>query len=52
MLLDANPLEDIRATRAIHAVVLRGNVYDRRRLDALLAQTRAKVAAWNAGASQ
>lgn len=52
VLLDANPLEDIRATRAIHAVVLRGNVYDRRRLDALLAQTRAKVAAWNAGASQ
>ncbi|MNT68327.1 hypothetical protein D3C72_2065530 [compost metagenome] len=46
MLLDGNPLQDINATRAIDTVVLRGQVYDRKALDALLAQTRAKVAAW------
>ncbi len=46
VLLDGNPLQDINATRAIDTVVLRGQVYDRKALDALLAQTRAKVAAW------
>ncbi|MGV2497357.1 amidohydrolase family protein [Pelagerythrobacter aerophilus] len=51
-LLDRNPLEDINATRAIHAVVLRGSVYDRAALDAMLADTRAEVAAWNAQAAQ
>ncbi len=50
VLLDANPLEDIAATRAIHAVVQRGQVYDRAALDAMLAQVRAKVAAWDAAA--
>ncbi|ATQ43646.1 amidohydrolase family protein [Caulobacter mirabilis] len=50
VLLDRNPLEDIGATRAIHAVVLRGALQDRAALDALLAQARAKVAAWNAEA--
>lgn len=48
VLLTRNPLEDITATRAIDAVVLRGHVYDRKALDALLAQSRAKVAAWRA----
>jgi imidazolonepropionase-like amidohydrolase len=52
VLLDANPLQDIQATRAIHAVVLRGHVYDRKALDALLAQTRARVAAWQQAADQ
>lgn len=52
VLLDRNPLEDINATRAIHAVVLRGSVYDRAALDAMLADTRAKVTAWNAQAAQ
>jgi len=51
VLLDRNPLEDINATRAIDTVVLRGRVYDRAALDALLAQTRAKVAGWNAEAA-
>ncbi|WP_282296429.1 amidohydrolase family protein [Stenotrophomonas sp. PS02289] len=46
VLLDANPLEDISATRQIATVVMRGHVYDRKALDALLAQTRDKVAAW------
>jgi imidazolonepropionase-like amidohydrolase len=50
VLLTRNPLEDINATRAIDTVVLRGHVYDRKALDALLAQTRARVAAWKAAA--
>lgn len=52
VLLDRNPLEDIRATRAIRAVILRGVIHDRAALDRLLAETRAKVAAWNAQASR
>jgi imidazolonepropionase-like amidohydrolase len=36
VLLDANPLEDIRATRRIHAVVANGRLFDRPALDALL----------------
>ena len=48
VVLDRNPLEDIRATRDIHAVILRGTLYERAALDQLLAATRAKVAAWNA----
>jgi imidazolonepropionase-like amidohydrolase len=47
VVLGRNPLEDIRATRDIHAVILRGTPYDRTALDQLLAVTRAKVAAWN-----
>ena len=48
VLLDKNPLDDINATRAIHAVMLRGTLHDRAALDKLLADARAKVAAWNA----
>lgn len=44
VLLDRNPLEDIRTTRAIKAVVLKGAYLDRAALDALLAQTAAKAA--------
>lgn len=47
VLLDRNPLEDIAATRAIHAVVLRGRVFDRAALDKMLSDTRAQVAEWN-----
>ena len=36
VLLDANPLQDIAATRRINAVVLRGRVLDRNALDAML----------------
>ncbi|WP_369968827.1 amidohydrolase family protein [Stenotrophomonas rhizophila] len=50
VLLDANPLQDITATRRIDAVLLRGQVYYRKALDGLLQQTRAKVAAWQAAA--
>jgi len=36
VLLDANPLEDIRAIRGIHAVVANGRLFNREALDALL----------------
>lgn len=48
VLLDSNPLKDISATKAIRTVILRGTVLDRPKLDGLLAETRARVAAWNA----
>ncbi|MBS0416148.1 MAG: amidohydrolase family protein [Proteobacteria bacterium] len=48
VLLDANPLADINATRQIRLVVLRGVVFDRGRLDRILADARTKVAEWNA----
>jgi hypothetical protein len=37
VLLDANPLDDIRAVRRIHAVMMNGRYLDRPALDALLA---------------
>jgi imidazolonepropionase-like amidohydrolase len=37
VLLDRNPLEDIRNTRAISAVVMSGRLYDRAALDRMLA---------------
>lgn len=52
VLLDRNPLEDIAATRAIGKVVMRGQVFDRAALDTMLADTKAKVAAWNAEAAK
>ena len=47
VLLTKNPLGDIAATRAIDIVVMRGQVHDRAALDTMLADTTAKVAAWN-----
>jgi imidazolonepropionase-like amidohydrolase len=38
VLLDLNPLEDIRNTRNIHAVILHGKLLDRAALDQLLAE--------------
>jgi imidazolonepropionase-like amidohydrolase len=40
LILDANPLKDVSATRSIHAVVLRGKFLDRAALDGLLAEAR------------
>jgi imidazolonepropionase-like amidohydrolase len=37
VLLEANPLEDIRNTRKIRGVILRGRFLDRSKLDELLA---------------
>lgn len=51
VLLERNPLQDITATSSIDTVVLRGTVYDRAALDAMLAGIRAQVAIWNAEAS-
>lgn len=51
VLLDRNPLQDIEATRAIHAVILRGTLHDRAALDRMLTETRATVSAWNAQAA-
>jgi imidazolonepropionase-like amidohydrolase len=44
LILDANPLTDIAATRSIRSVVLKGRLYDRPALDAMLAEAR-KLAA-------
>jgi imidazolonepropionase-like amidohydrolase len=41
VLLDANPLDDIRNTRRIDSVVLDGTLFDRSRLDAMGAPRRA-----------
>lgn len=40
LILDADPLKDIAATRAIRAVILKGRLLDRAALDALLAAAR------------
>ena len=50
-LLDRNPLTDISATRAIRSVVLRGKLYGRAALDAMLTSARDQVATWNREAS-
>jgi imidazolonepropionase-like amidohydrolase len=42
LILDASPLNDIRATRAIRAVVLHGKLLDRTALNALLVEAKAK----------
>jgi hypothetical protein len=42
--LDANPLQDIGATRKIRSVISHGKVYDRAQLDKILADTKAWVA--------
>jgi len=44
LILDANPLNDINATRSIRGVVLYGKWMDRGALDALLAEAKAKAA--------
>ena len=44
LLLERNPLEDIRATRAIEGVVLHGGYLDRAALDALLHEARQSAA--------
>ncbi|MEN5267380.1 amidohydrolase family protein [Stenotrophomonas sepilia] len=40
VLLDGNPLHETASTRRVHAVLLAGHLYDRPRLDALLAYAR------------
>lgn len=43
LVLDANPLKSVKATRAINAVVLHGRLLDRAALDKLLEEARAKA---------
>jgi imidazolonepropionase-like amidohydrolase len=45
LILEANPLQDIAATRSIAAVVLRGRLLDRPALDGMLTDIRGRVAA-------
>lgn len=45
LLLDADPLDDIRNTTRIAAVILAGRVHDRAALDAMLSSVRQQVAA-------
>ena len=44
LLLDRNPLDDIAATRAIRAVVVKGQAFDRAALDAMLADVASRAA--------
>lgn len=48
VLLDADPLKDIAAIRRIDTVILRGEVHDRKALDAMLDDVRDRVAAMTA----
>jgi len=43
LILDANPLRSIKATRAINAVVLHGRLLDRAALDAMLTEAKRKA---------
>jgi imidazolonepropionase-like amidohydrolase len=45
VLLDGNPLDDIRNTRRIRAAILRGKLLDRTALDQLLAEVQSFAAA-------
>ena len=45
LILDANPLNDVKATRAIRGVIVHGKWLDRAALDALLADAKTKAAA-------
>jgi imidazolonepropionase-like amidohydrolase len=44
VLLDANPLDDVRATRRINAVIANGRLFDRHALDKLLRDVESKAA--------
>jgi imidazolonepropionase-like amidohydrolase len=51
VLLDKDPLADIHNTRSIQAVVLRGKLYPRAALDAMLAKAQTLTSSQDAGAS-
>lgn len=50
VLLDANPLHDIRHTERIRSVVFNGHLYDRAALDAIDAHVRAQARSWTVAA--
>ncbi len=47
LLLDANPLEDIRNTQRIAAVLFNGNLYDRVALDRIAAHVERQARSWS-----
>jgi imidazolonepropionase-like amidohydrolase len=47
LLLDANPLEDIRNTQRISAVIFNGNLYDREKLDRIAAHVQRRARSWS-----
>ena len=49
ILLDANPLDDIRHTQRIRAVMFGGNLYDRDALDGLQSLVRRRARSWSVG---
>jgi imidazolonepropionase-like amidohydrolase len=49
LLLDANPLSDIRNTERIAAVIFNGNVYDREAIAALRAHVERQARSWTVG---
>ena len=49
VLLDANPLQNIRHTQSISAVVFNGNVYDRAALDRISAYVERQARSWTVG---
>src|SRR6185436_5083646 len=51
VLLDANPLQDIRNTRRITAVVANGRLYDRAALDQLLRHVESALKPWAASST-
>ena len=44
VVLDKNPLEDIRNTTSIQMVILRGSIMDRKKLDEMLDKVKAQAA--------
>lgn len=48
VLLNANPLEDIRHTRQIEAVIFNGNLYDRAALDRISGHVERQARSWTA----
>jgi imidazolonepropionase-like amidohydrolase len=48
VLLSANPLDDIRNTQRIEAVLFAGNLYDRAALDRIVAHVESQARSWSA----
>ena len=49
LLLTANPLQDVRNTQRIHAVVFNGTLYDRAALDGISSYVERQARSWSAG---
>lgn len=49
ILLNQNPLEDIRNTRTIETVIFNGNLYDRKKLNEISSQVERRARSWSIG---